>query len=118
MNKAWREKYLPCCFKVKGNNMKKLIYLVMLLTLVGTQGRLLADGQGAGESASTSGEQEKSLTSGQESTQAPVASVQEEPVRKEDVVAEMPEQPKVESTPAEHPAEQPQTAPVEEPAMK
>jgi len=108
--------------------MKKLIYLVTLLTLVGTQGRLLADGQAVGESVPVSGEQEKSVTPGQEPTQAPTAPVQQEPVRQEDVVAEMPEQPKTEQPktepapilpPVEEPkTEQPQATPVEEPAMK
>jgi len=64
--------------------MKKLIYLVTLLTLVGTQGRLLADGQAVGESVPVSGEQEKSVTPGQEPTQAPTAPVQQEPVRQEE----------------------------------
>jgi hypothetical protein len=97
--------------------MKKLIYIATLLTLVGTQGRLLADEQIIGESAPVSGEQEKSVAPAQEPTQAPATSVQQEPVRQEDVVAEMPEEPKAEPLPAEHPAEQPE-APPAEPAIK
>jgi len=95
--------------------MKKLIYIATLLTLVGIQGRLLADEQGIGEGAPVSGEQEKSLTPSQEPAQAPATSVQQEPVRQEDVVAEIieeqifeeptTEQPKTEKSPAEKPAE-------------
>jgi len=108
--------------------MKKLIYIATLLTLVGTQGRLLADEQAGGEGTYAFGEQEKSLTPGQEPTQAPPAPVEQDPVRKEDIVAEMPEQPKTEQPktepapilpPVEEPkTEQPQAVPVEEPAMK
>jgi len=99
--------------------MKKLIYIATLLTLVGTQGRLLADKQSPGENVPVSGEQEKSLTPAQEPAQAPEASVQQEPVRQEDVVAEIIEEQIFEEPKAEPASKTEQhEAPPAEPAMK
>jgi hypothetical protein len=106
---------------MKGSNMKKLIYIVTLFTLIGPQGRLFGAGQSIVEGSDAS-QQEKLVAPGQEPVQSPSASIEQESVRKEDVVAEkpvmqepMPEEPKpaepkTEPTPAELPAEEPHDA--------